>query len=435
MTKYALQNELSGYSRADGSDRGFRIRKHPRNRAAIPAFFPPGELAIAFRRHTRSSLVGFWEPAIKTLICFFIVVTLFASSVLAQQPPAESKSPVAQADLDSTEADSHEREKQSISPVATDNAAISEKDETGSPPTANANSDSIARRDSTDSFSGVSVQAKKHFLHGLALIEEKNYNSALAEFERARALDREHLIQCDIIYNVAICYQEMFRYESALRFYKNYEELCQQDAESDPGFAKRLRALQAKLATFDIGVNVAAEVWVDDARRGRAPSRIVLSAGRHTIELRARGYESAKREIQIASGGSRKLSIKLKAISEFHGLSPAYFWTASAITVIGLGIGTYYGVQALSLSDDAKKRAEDEVDASENTPEGKEETDDAALKADVFFAVTGVMALGSGLLFFLTDWDDTLAGEKKRRASFNLQLADGRASFYLKGFY
>jgi hypothetical protein len=64
-----------------------------------------------------------------------------------------------------------------------------------------------------------------------------------------------------------------------------------------------LGAIRSRLATLDVEANVAgAELWIDGARAGILPLRSSLRvvAGAMTVEVRAPGFETQTRELQVA---------------------------------------------------------------------------------------------------------------------------------------
>lgn len=63
-----------------------------------------------------------------------------------------------------------------------------------------------------------------------------------------------------------------------------------------------------------VTANAQAEVWVDGVLRGLAPVTLVLPSGLHRLELRARGYLPAQRQVQVVAGGRVDQDVKLERI-------------------------------------------------------------------------------------------------------------------------
>jgi tetratricopeptide (TPR) repeat protein len=193
--------------------------------------------------------------------------------------------------------------------------------------------------------------ANPYLIRGEKLFGEGNYDAALAEFEKAHEILKGHPKQYQTLYNIGLCHERLFRYDQALRFYNQYLKRCRVDDEHRNIVKVTVETLQGLLATLRVKVNVKAEIWVDDRLIGYAPSDVLVPGGRHTIELRAGGYEAFQKELQIPARSERTIEIRLKIIKEYHGLHPVFFWSGAAITLTAFGIGTYYGVQALEKSD------------------------------------------------------------------------------------
>jgi hypothetical protein len=153
----------------------------------------------------------------------------------------------------------------------------------------------------------------------------------------------------------------------------------------------------------EISANVGVEVWVDDRMMGEGPGKVLVPGGRHIIELRASGFEPQKVEIHITARETQSHTFVLKEITEFEGLSPAYFWTGAGLTVAALGTGIYVGLKALEKDAEGTDRRDENPYL--NSESDEDEVKDLALTADILYGVAGVLAVGTTLLFFFTDWE------------------------------
>jgi hypothetical protein len=232
----------------------------------------------------------------------------------------------------------------------------------------------------------------------------KNYEAALAEFERAYEVLKGHPKQCETLKNIGLCHERLFRYNRALEYYHRYLSECGAGAKERDKVEQKYEVLKDLLGTLTVAVKISAEVWVDNVLVGKAPGELLVSGGRHTVELRAAGYESEQREISVPGSTTVHISFTLNPISEYRGISPVFFGSVAGLAVISAGIGTWFGVHALSDSGDAKDQPKEA-----NTTETKDDIASSTLKADVFFATAGVLALGAGILYLFTDW----GGEQK----------------------
>jgi tetratricopeptide (TPR) repeat protein len=136
---------------------------------------------------------------------------------------------------------------------------------------------------------------------GLDLRRAGRDAEALAVFERALAVDGSARTRAQ----VALAEQALGLWVEAER-----ELSAALAAGDDPWFAHRRGALQAaldairvRLATLNVETNVAgAELWVNGSNAGTMPLRLPLRivAGTISIEVRAPGFETQTRTVQVA---------------------------------------------------------------------------------------------------------------------------------------
>lgn len=264
------------------------------------------------------------------------------------------------------------------------------------------------------------VEAREHLNRGTQLLEQENYDAALAEFERAYEIVGEHPARHLILYNIALAHERMFRYDLALEYYNRFLAEAPPDAPQRAEVQGTIRTLENFLATVQIQSNVAAEVWVANRQVGTAPGTIRIPAGRHTIELRAQGYTDGRREIQIAARETQTLSFTLSELaSQYRGISPVFFWGATGLAIAaalaggGVGIGAVLrrGDVDAQLGDDALRRDGDALEAA------RRDIETLALTADILFGTAGVFAITAVVLAFLTDWGGAPASSATESAA------------------
>jgi hypothetical protein len=158
--------------------------------------------------------------------------------------------------------------------------------------------------------------------------------------------------------------------------------------------------------------NVPAEVWIDDHLGGQAPGVVYVPAGGHTIELRAEGYIPKRTEVRLVGREELTISIELEKaqttvnVTETTGISPTLFWIGASATVITAGVGGFFALQVKSLHDEAKNIPS----VSPERASKKKDIESAELTADVFFATSAVLAIGTTIVGFMTEWDEQKAG-------------------------
>ncbi len=265
---------------------------------------------------------------------------------------------------------------------------------------------SLARAQDETPLSPQHAEALERFEAARALYDRGDYRAVIAEFQRVYELLEGHPQRPVVLFNLARTYEELHRYDRAGELYRRYLEEAGEDAPNRADVEASLRTLDRLLGTVSLVVDgpERAEVWLGEWQVGEAPGEVRIPGGRHMLELRASGYETARREIEVTARGRIELTIALSALSPpSRGLSPALFAASSAIAVASLIVASGVGGHALALHDDAERCAVT-TGCRLDTPERRAEIETMALTADVLFASAGVFAVASVVLFFFTDW-------------------------------
>ncbi len=241
-------------------------------------------------------------------------------------------------------------------------------------------------------------KARLHIDLGEQLFAECNYEAAIGEFTRAYELLDGHPQRYQALFNIALCEQKLFRYARAFgTFTRAWDEGGNSSVDAS-ALRESIAALRQVLVVLEISSNTQVQVWVDDLLVGQAPGAVTIEGGRHTVEVRARGFEPVKRELRVAAGSRYPVDFTLTPIDTSDGIAPAWFWTGIATSVAATGVGVTLGVLARRKHDDA---ASEPLLADRND---QREIDNLALSADIAFGAAGILALTSGVLYFITDW-------------------------------
>jgi hypothetical protein len=244
-------------------------------------------------------------------------------------------------------------------------------------------------------------EADRRLAQGEALFEAENYDAALAEFEAAHGLLEGNPDRYLLLWNIGQCHERLFRYDRALDYYQRYLDEGGPDAADRAAVEATMRALESLLATVSITVNVeGAVVWVDGHEVGDAPGDVRVTSGTHSIEIRASGYATEIREVQVAVRGEAHIEVTLRVISDYEGLDPWIFWTSAGLAVATGIAGAGVGISALVESSNVQAFP---VDA--RSQEDRDRVGALALGADVLYGVAGLFATTAVVLAFLTDWD------------------------------
>jgi len=257
--------------------------------------------------------------------------------------------------------------------------------------------------------------AKAHFRQGLAFAKSGDCSAAIVEFEAAYSV----IPRPNMLYNIAQCQERLFRYDLAVTFYERYLAEAEADAPDRGAVTAALNTLANLLGTLHIESNVPAEVWVDDRLAGNAPGDVLVPAGGHSLEVRAKGYIPDRVEVRVVGRTAEKLSFTLvKAqttieVTETTGVSPTLFWIGASATIITAGVGGFFALQASSRADEAEQIDEFHPDREQ----AQSDVESSEFAADLSFAIAGVLAVGTTIVAFMTDWDGagnaTAAAEKE----------------------
>lgn len=263
-------------------------------------------------------------------------------------------------------------------------------------------------------------QAKQHFAQAVAFAQAGDCGAAIVEFEAAYQL----VPRPNALYNIAQCQERLFRYDLAIQYYEQYLQVAPADAPDRPAVTGALGTLRNLLGTVAVQCNVPSEVWVDDRLAGSAPGDVLMPSGGHSLELRAKGYIPARTEVRLVGRQRIELTLELEKaqttvqVTETTGIDPTLFWIGAGATVVTAAIGVGFGAHVSSLHDDALELPAQHPDRTKK----REEIESAELTADVFFASAALLAVGTTIVAFVTDWGG--AGERPpiTRDSAHLQL-------------
>jgi len=247
--------------------------------------------------------------------------------------------------------------------------------------------------------------ARDTVARGKALFAVGNFSAALGEFMRAYEQLAGDPRQGDVLNNIAVCYERMFRYDLALAHYARYLQEANPSAADRAEVEAVMQGLGDLLGTVRIRSPVRAEVWIDEHMFGFAPADLLVPAGMHAIEVRARGYQSERRELRVTARTTHDWQVWLEPLPESRGLAPAYFWTGVGLTVAAAATTAALGAAALS------EHAAGEDETARGLRVDGRDARDLAFGADIALGSMVALGVGTAVLFFLTDWEDRPSAE------------------------
>jgi hypothetical protein len=360
-------------------------------------------------------------------LCFVLSLTcLWNATAIAQTAPAPTPTPAAPA----TTGPSATPAPATTSAPAADGGETTTSPDSAAAPAAGASQEEILASPE------VIENAKNHFRQGVAFAAAGNCGGAIVEFEAAyRIIPRPNAL-----YNIAQCQERLFRYDLAIQFYERYLKEAPPDAADRPAVEAALKTLANLLGVVHIKSNVTAEVWIDDRLGGQAPGDVYVPAGGHSLELRAEGFMPKRVEVRLVGREEVTLSLELEKaqttvnVTETTGISPTLFWIGASATVVSAGVGGLFALRVGSLHD----QAEGTPAVSPKRKQIKSDMESAELTADVFFATAAVLAIGTTIVAFMTEWDQEKISAadlppEQARVKLAPQVAPGYAGLSLSG--
>ncbi|MEZ4367786.1 MAG: PEGA domain-containing protein [Kofleriaceae bacterium] len=251
------------------------------------------------------------------------------------------------------------------------------------------------------------AEARRRFEQGVALAQAGNCDAAIAELRASYEL----VPRPNTLYNIGQCNETLGRYADAVATYEEFLAVAPADDPDRRLVEAQIASLRRLLGRIVLRTNVEAEVWLGDRLLGQAPGELLIEGGRHTIELRREGYDPIRREVDLAGGRVVELDLELRKLApkiirqntvverKAEGLPRYLFWSGVGATSAALLVGTGFGVHALLGQRDAEA-----IDPRLPRDDERDSIERSAKIADIGFLAAGVFAVGTTVVYFLTDW-------------------------------
>jgi hypothetical protein len=157
------------------------------------------------------------------------------------------------------------------------------------------------------------ARAAEHFDRGIAFFNEERYDAALAELARAYELAPAH----QTLYNLARVHAALgHAVESAAAYERYLAEAGEAIGERRRREARRaLEEQRSRIGRLTVRADVeGATVAVDGVDVATTPltAPIPLSAGTHTVEVRAPGHETVRRAVAVAGETEATVEVALR---------------------------------------------------------------------------------------------------------------------------
>jgi hypothetical protein len=260
--------------------------------------------------------------------------------------------------------------------------------------------------------------AKALFASGEKKFKAGDYAGALADFDASQKEKADPQTQLYI----AKSHDNLGHYAEAAAAYDQFLSAVPVKMKSDGEEAKkRVEAIRMMPGRVHVETTPAgATVGIDGQPAGVAttPTDIELPPGHHSLKVAAEGFEPATREVDVTFGSKKDVTVELQKRSEPvppvappvtgdnppaqppppppppepRSKVPAY--VTGAVAIIAAGVGTGFGIQALSQSNDFKDHPTTKLaDDGENN----------ALIADMMFGIAITFGVTSAVLFLSSD--------------------------------
>jgi hypothetical protein len=262
------------------------------------------------------------------------------------------------------------------------------------------------------------ADAKALYASGEKKFKANDYAGALADFEASNAAKAAPETQRYI----ALTHDNLQQYAEAVTAYEKFlaDVPAKMKTEGEEA-KKRVEAIKAMPGKVHVETTPpGAAITVDgQASQSPTPTDLDLPAGKHKIALTSEGYEPTEKEVDVAYASKQDLRVDLVKKEappppppppvvadqpppppapppapppEPRSKVPAY--VTGAVAIVAAGVGTGFGLKALSQSNDFKdnpttKRADD----GENN----------ALVADMMFGIAITFGVTSAVLFLSSD--------------------------------
>lgn len=298
---------------------------------------------------------------------------------------------------------------------------------------------------------GSKAAAEALFNDARSLMAAGRYDEAIAKLQASQNLDPA----LGTMLNLAECYEKTGKIASAWAQYREVVSLARQSgAKEREDFAEqKSRALEPRISKLAIKLTPAAgdPSSMTITRDGDVVSAAELAVpipvdpGKHVIEVRAPGKAPWSLTVEIGEGSSTK-AVEIPALMDAPGnaqptpatnpATPAaqndgstqrvLALVSGGVGVVGIGLGTVFGLKASSSWSDAK--GECSAYPYGCTQKGLSDKDDAQSQATI--STIGFIVGGVGLAGGLALWF-TAGSSKKEAASLTLRPGgiDFRRSF------
>lgn len=152
----------------------------------------------------------------------------------------------------------------------------------------------------------------RHMEIGIRLFEDRNYDAAMTEFERAYAAKK---VASPLI-NIALCHKGRFEYPKAVEVLEKVLQLHRDTIDKPEKIEQAVSEIRELLATMTVKVSPtdpSTTLVLDGVELppGSHERPVAISPGGHTLVVRRDGFSEARTTFRVGSGDRRTIDVAL----------------------------------------------------------------------------------------------------------------------------
>jgi len=160
---------------------------------------------------------------------------------------------------------------------------------------------------------GQKLKAGQYHQMAMNLYKKGMYEEAVEYFLKAYEMDKDP----STIFNIGKCYDALYRYQDAYRYYSDYvatgdEEKLEEAKEAMAAIEKM--PVMLKVVSDPEGATVTIDG--EEVKFQRTPVIAEVSPGKHTVVIEKEGFARVDQAVDIPVGGEFKLEVELEKVSD-----------------------------------------------------------------------------------------------------------------------
>ncbi len=319
------------------------------------------------------------------------------------------------------------------------------------------------------SSAGNKAAAEALFEEGRSLMQKQQYSEACAKFEASQELDAG----LGTLMLLSDCYEKTGRTASAWATFREAAAMARGkgDAEREQVARVRADALEPNLAKLVIhgadstmklsGLEV--KMAGQPVARAQWGTPIPVDPGEVNFEVNAPGYKPWTLQAQVVPGPSQT-AIDIPELQPLDPDAPQAEGQEVAVSggdepfgkdeapptesggtmktaglvlgiagVVGVGVGTYFGLEAKSNNDDSKADCPGNQCETQAGLDARNDAKTAATTSTIAFVLGGALLATGGVLYLMDDSSEGASANKRRELRWSSRVGPGSAQVGLEG--